>query len=208
MSAQTAAPRSAQVTALALLALIASAVTVGFLTLPWQAMIILSTASLAAYIAWLKTGYYYPVRSRRVIAAYLAAVGFQFIHMAEEYNGHFPHEFVTLFHTNHGWTEKSFLLTFVFGFGAIWLFAGAAALYQLRIANYFLWFYALGAGAINGVSHFAFAIIRGGYFPGLYTAAGHLLFSGLVLRFLLTDAHAQRRGRSIEESDALRKITA
>lgn len=208
MPAQAIVPRSAQITALALLVVIATSVTVGFLTLPWQAMVILGGAALVAFTAWLKTGYHYPVRSRRVIAVYLAAVGFQFLHMAEEYNGHFPHEFVTLFRTNHGWSEKSFLLTFVFGFGAIWLFAGAAALYQIRMANYFLWFYALGAGAINAVSHFAFAIIKGGYFPSLYTAVGHLFFSGLVLRFLITDAQDQKKGRAIRDSEDLRKITA
>ena len=41
-------------------------------------------------------------------------------------------------------------------------------MYQIRIANYMLWFYALGAGLLNAIS---FPIIKGGYFPGVYTAA-------------------------------------
>ena len=200
-------PLAARITSLALLVIIIVAVTIGLLTLPWQAMIILGGASTVAYIGWFKTSYRNPIKSKRVIAAYLIAVGFQFIHMAEEYNGHFPHEFVRLFHTNHDWTEKSFLLTFVFGFGALWLFAGAGSLYRMRIANYFVWFYALGAGLINAISHFVFPIINGGYFPGLYTAAGHLFFSILVLRFLIIDARQQKQHVGIDDSEDLDRMT-
>jgi hypothetical protein len=53
---------------------------------------------------------------------------------------------VQLFHSSRPWSERSFLLTFVSGFGALWVLAGAGALYQVRIANFMLWFYALGAG--------------------------------------------------------------
>jgi hypothetical protein len=198
----------AKQTAVALAFIIAAGISWGLLTLPWQAMIILGVASIVAYVGWLRTGYQYPVRSKRVVAAYLVAVAFQFIHMSEEYTGHFPHEFVLLFHTNHDWTEKSFLLTFVFGFGALWMLAGAGALYRIRIANYFLWFYALGAGLINAISHFVFPIIKGWhYFPGLYTAAGHLFFSVVVLRFLILDARAQRDNETIRASEDLDKMT-
>jgi hypothetical protein len=64
--------------------------------------------------------------------------------------------------------------------------AAAGALYQIRIANYMLWFYALGAGVLNAISHFVFPIIKGGYFPGLYTAGGHLILSALLI-YLLVD---------------------
>jgi hypothetical protein len=39
-------------------------------------------------------------------------------------------------------------------------------------ANSLLWFYALGAGLIDAISHFVFSILKGGYFPRLYTATG------------------------------------
>ena len=156
-------------------------------------MLILGVASVVAFVGWIRTNYRRPVRSRRVIATYLCAVAFQFIHMSEEYNGHFPHEFTQLFHTNHDWSEHAFLLTFVFGFGALWTLAAAGSLYQIRIANYFLWFYALGAGLINAISHFVFPIIKGGYFPGLYTAGGHLILSALLIVFLIQESRAPRR---------------
>jgi hypothetical protein len=172
---------------------IMTGLTWGFLTLPWQAMLILSVASVAAFVGWIRTNYRRPVRSRRVIATYLCAVAFQFIHMSEEYNGHFPHEFTQLFRTNHSWSEHAFLIVFVFGFGALWTLGAAGSLYQIRIANYFLWFYALGAGLLNAISHFVFPIIKGGYFPGLYTAAGHLFLSALLIVFLLREPRSPAR---------------
>jgi hypothetical protein len=140
----------------------------------------------------MKTTYAYPVRTRKVIAVYLCAVSFQFIHMAEEYTGGFPHEIVDLFHSPREWTKKSFLLTFVFGFGSLWVLAAAGALYQIRIANYMLWFYALGAGLINAISHFVFPIIKGGYFPGLYTATGHLVMSVWLIYLLIKESKRLR----------------
>jgi hypothetical protein len=157
-------------------------------TLPLQAAFILVASGWVAFAAWLKTTYTYPVRSRKVLATFLCAVAFQLIHMSEEYVGGFPHEIVDLFDSPRPWSERAFLLTFVFAFGALWCLSAAGVLYQIRIANYMLWFYALGAGLLNAISHFVFPIIKGGYFPGVYTAAGHLLLSALLIRFLLQES--------------------
>ena len=157
------------------------------LTLPIQGAVILTVASVLAVTGWLTFSYTRPVKSRKVVAVYLCAVGFQLIHMAEEYTGGFPHEIVELFDSPRDWPEREFLLVFVFGFGALYYFAGAGALYQIRAANFFLWWYALGAGLLNGISHFVFPIIKGGYFPGLYTAAGHFIMSGLLIYFLIQE---------------------
>src|SRR5262245_6645308 len=174
-------------------AIVVAALVIGFttwvlLTLPIQAAFILTLAAVLAWVAWIKTTYAHPVKSRRIIAVYLCAVAFQLIHMAEEYTGGFPHEIVNLFDSPRDWSEKSFLLTFVFAFGALWVLAAAGALYQIRIANYMLWFYALGAGLLNAISHFVFPIIKGGYFPGLYTAGGHLIMSGLLIYLLVGES--------------------
>jgi hypothetical protein len=161
-------------------------------TLPIQAAFILTLSGVLAWLGWMRTTYAYPVRSRKVIAAYLCAVGFQLIHMSEEYVGGFPHEIVQLFNSPRDWSERSFLLTFVFGFGALWVLSAAGSLYQIRIANFMLWFYALGAGLINAVSHFVFPILKGGYFPGLYTAVGHLILSVLLIVFLVQEWRRER----------------
>ena len=130
-------------------AVVVAAALLGFfawvlLTLPIQPALILVVAGTLAWVGWVTTSYAHPVRSRKVIATYLCAVSFQLVHMAEEYTGGFPHEIVQLFHSSRPWSERSFLLTFVFGFGALWVLAAAGALYQVRIANFMLWFYALG----------------------------------------------------------------
>jgi len=182
-------------------ALVVAVVVIGFsswalTTLPIQAALILTAAGVLAFVGWISTTYAHPVKSRKVIATYLAAVSFQLIHMAEEYTGGFPHEIVDLFDSSRDWTEKSFLLTFVFGFGALWCLAAAGALYQVRVANFMLWFYALGAGLLNAISHFVFPIIKGGYFPGLYTATGHLILSVLLITFLIQES---RRLNRLEE---------
>jgi hypothetical protein len=178
-------------------AIVVGLVAIGFsawvlITLPIQVGLILTVASVVAWVAWIRTTYAYPVRTRKVIAVYLCAIAFQLVHMSEEYLGGFPHEIVDLFHSSREWSEKSFLLTFVFGFGALWVLAAAGALYQLRVANYMLWFYALGAGLINAISHFVFPIIKGGYFPGVYTASGHLVMSALLIHLLIKESRRLR----------------
>jgi hypothetical protein len=101
------------------------------LTLPTQAAVILTLAGVLAWVAWMRTTYAHPVASRKVIATYLLAVAFQFVHMSEEYVGDFPHELVQLFNSPRDWSERSFLLTFVFGFGTLWVLAAAGALYRV-----------------------------------------------------------------------------
>ena len=49
-------------------------------------------------------------------------------------------QFIQLFNSQRDWSERSFLVVFVFGFGAMWMTAVAGSLYQLRIANSLLWF--------------------------------------------------------------------
>ncbi len=108
--------------------------------------------------------------------------------MSEEYHRGFTREVTQLFSSPRTWSEHDFLMVFVFGFGAMWVVAGAGALYGFRIANFMLWFYALGAGLLNAMSHFVFPLIKGGYFPGLYTAAGHLVLSITLVVMLMREA--------------------
>ncbi len=158
---------------------------------------------MLAWVGWVTTIYAYPVTSRKAIATYLCTVAVQLVHLAEEYLGGFPHELVQLFHSPRHCSERSFLLMFIFGFGALWLLAAAGALYQVRLANFLLWFYALGAGLINAVSHFVFPILKGGYFPGLYTAGGHLILSALLIAFLVQESRRLKRldGRDQPSTD-------
>jgi hypothetical protein len=96
------------------------------------------------------------------------------------------------FSYDHPVRSRKVVATFVFGFGALWVLAGAGALYQVRIANFMLWFHALGAGLLNAVAHFVFPVLKGGYFPGLYTAVGHLVLSALLLGLLVQESRRLR----------------
>src|SRR5262244_187127 len=193
-STAPARPKTEKVSAVAVALIMAGALAAIFLTWPIPAAIPPTVAAIVAYAAWIKTTYAHPVQSRKVIATFLCAVAFQFIHLAEEYLGGFPHQIVMLFHTPRAWSEKSYLLC------AVLALAAAGALYQIRIANYWLWFYALGLGLVNAISHFIFPLIKGGYFPGLYTAAGHLIMSILLIYFLLQDNRRLRSGAAQERS--------
>ena len=61
--------------------------------------------------------------------------------------------------------------------------------------------YALGAGLLNGIAHFVFPILKGGYFPCLYTAAGHLVASGLLIYVLVRE---ERRLKAAEQQEQVR----
>jgi hypothetical protein len=61
------------------------------MTLPLTAAFILTAASEASLVAWVATGLKRPVRSRNVVAIYLLAVAFQFLHLAEEWTGDTHH---------------------------------------------------------------------------------------------------------------------
>ena len=183
--------------------LIAGLTTAAALTLPIAAVFILSGSAVIAFLAWLRTGYRRPVRSRGVVAAYLVAVAFQVIHLSEEWTAGFPHEFTDLAGSDREWSTDGFLAVFVFAAVAIWIAAGAASLFESRAANFFLWYYALGAGLINAVAHFIMPVIKGGYFPGLITAPGHLLLSALLIRMLLVEDRSLRlRSRHLAAADA------
>ena len=173
-------------------------ISVGLVYLPYQAMVILGGAAVVSYVAWLRTSYNYPVRSKRVIAIYLAAISVQIIHLSEEYAFGFPIKFSALF-VAKDWSMHSFLMTFVFAGAALWVAAAAGMLYRVRIANYIVWFYALGAGLINAIAHFVFPILAGSYFPGLYTAPLHLILSVTLIVALIVEnreLRAERRERS------------
>lgn len=180
--------RAALIIGAAIAALTAWAVV----TLPLPAVGILSGAALVAYAGWWRTARLRPIRSRAVVAAYLTAVAFQIVHLAEEWNQDFPHEFTDLVGSDRTWELDSFLAVFVFGAGALWVLAGAGALYGSRLASYFVWFYALGAGLINAIAHFVLPLFEGGYFPGLITAPGHLILSILLVRLLVIEDRSLR----------------
>ncbi len=180
-------------------------IALGMGYLPSQAMFILGGAAIISYIAWLGTSHRYPVESKGVVALYLGSVSLQIIHLSEEYAFGFPLQFSLLFDAKD-WSIHSFLMTFVFAGAALWVAAAAGLLYRIRIANYFVWFYALGAGLINAIAHFVFPILAGGYFPGLYTAPLHLVMSIVLIVALVRETKMLRERRRVTAEEPGRPI--
>ena len=88
-------------------------------------------------------------------------------------------------------------MTFVFAGAALWVAAAAGMLYRNRIPNYFVRFYALGAGLINAIAHLVFQILASGYFPGLYTAPLHLVMSIVLIVALARETKMLRERRRV-----------
>lgn len=182
--------------ALILPLLIVGAIALGRAIVPTQGLVILGGAAAVAYLAWLLTGFRHPIESRGVVHLYLVAVTVQVVHLGEEYLYGFAPRFSSLFDTSIVWSERSFVGIFVFGFVPLWILAALAVLYRVPVlqgfGNYFVWFYALGAGLINAVAHFVFPLLAGGYFPGLYTAFVHLILSVALIAVLVRETRALR----------------
>jgi hypothetical protein len=115
---------------------------------------------------------------RRVLPAYILALGVQVGHLVEEYVAGFYRAFPPLFGAPP-WSGASFLV-----FNVSWLLMFALGAYGLHrrwgFAVVIALFLGIGAGVLNGVGHVALALAAGGYFPGLYTGV-LALFAGSYL---------------------------
>lgn len=121
-------------------------------------------------------------RTRTAVHAAVAAVGAQAAHFAEEFLTGFHERFPALFGLAPMPTES--FVTFNVAWLVIWSLS-AWGLSSLRRPSLFpLWF--LGIACIgNGVAHPAFAILVGGYFPGLVTSPLVAALGALLVRRLL-----------------------
>lgn len=140
---------------------------VGFVNMGLAYAVIVGGSATLAYFAWLLTTYQKPVDPQKVLPLYLLLVATEMIHMTEEVVTGFAEDFSLLFHT--AVTVKVFAASFLI-VSAIGILAAIGLIYKNPISNYFVWFFAVGPGIVNGIAHFVFPIIAGAfYFPGLIT---------------------------------------
>jgi len=67
-------------------------------------------------------------------------------------------------------------------FGGIWVLAGIGLIYKNPVANFIVWFVAIGPGVANGIAHFVFPVLAGTlYFPGLITVIFPFIASILLI---------------------------
>lgn len=120
--------------------------------------------------------------STSLLPLYLLALAVQMLHFAEEYVTGFYSKFPELF----GGAAYSVDTFVVFNMSAYFLFVlGAIMLYRkvrepMMIPLFFIAYGVIG----NALSHLVFAIIAGGYFPGLYTSLIYWVLAPLLVRAL------------------------
>ena len=142
-----------------------------------RAVLALDIALLVALALWL--GGKWRVTSIMPYALGIVALA---IHFAEEYATGFYREFPRVIGTAP-WDESRFA-AFNLAWLAVFVIAAVAARRGTSVAMILVLFFAIGAGIINGVGHVALALLRGGYFPGLYTSPLMLASGIAVMRSL------------------------
>jgi hypothetical protein len=139
------------------------------------AIIFLNFGLLVGFLFW-------AIQSKRlsnpnIMAIYLIAVGVQSLHFLEEYLSGFQTEFPQLF--GYTWSDHQFVI-----FNLLWLgtliFNGIGVYYGIRLSYLLVYFFVIVGGIANGVAHPLLSLMKGGYFPGLFTSPIVLLV-GVVL---------------------------
>ena len=117
-------------------------------------------------------------------------VATELIHMTEEIVTGFPEKFPLMF--NVAVTDKAFEASFLI-VSAIGVLAAIGLIYRNPIADYFVWFYAIGPGIVNGIAHFIFPVIAGTYyFPGLITVLMPFIVSIILIKRLVSGSREDR----------------
>lgn len=113
---------------------------------------------------------------------FLAGVACQCIHMIEELLTGF-HVLLPAVFGQAPWSVE-FFVTFNVIWIAIWVLAAAGVERRPRLALFPIWFFALGMVG-NGIWHPLLALLRQGYFPGLFTSPLVGIAGVVVMRRLL-----------------------
>jgi hypothetical protein len=113
-------------------------------------------------------------------------------------------QFIQLFSSQRDWSERSFLVVFVFGFAAIWMTAVAGALYQLRVPTPCFGSMRSGRDSSTRSVTSCFESSKGDTFPGCTLRRGHLLLSAVVIYLLVTESR-QVRTRATRSRPATRR---
>ena len=151
-----------------------------------QPAAIIGGSAIVAFFVWLKTTYKRPVNPGTIVPLYLLALTGQIIHTGEEYLTDFPGRFTGLFHLEN-FNRDTFAVSILIFAAAVWVFTGYGLFKKHPLANYFLWFFLIGPGLVNGVAHVAFPVIlRQWYFPGLFTVILPTVLSVVIIRNILS----------------------
>ena len=135
---------------------------------------------IVAYVFYFFTFYKNQPEPDKILPLYLLAMGVQFLHFTEEYLMGFNHKFPALFNA----PEYPIQLFVSFNMFAYFIFTmGAIIIYKklkppMMIPLFFIVYGIVG----NAIGHVVFAIVSGGYFPGLYTAFIYWIIGPVIIK--------------------------
>ncbi len=176
--------------AIAVAVFVIALIWAGFVNMGLAYAVIVGGSGTIAYFAWLLTTFRKPADLQRVLSLYLLLVATELIHMTEEVVTGFPEKFPLLF--NVAVTDKAFEASFLF-VSAIGVLAAIGLIYRNPIADYFVWFFAIGPGIVNGIAHFVFPVIAGTYyFPGLITVLMPFIVGIILIKRLVSRSREDR----------------
>jgi len=141
----------------------------------------LALAMFGGFILYLRTFRLHMPRPEGFLPLYLGALAWQFLHFLEEFATGFQREFPALIGTNE-WTDIRFV-AFNMVHYSLFLVSAVALVKGVRPLTYFASFFII-AMLVNGIGHPLLGLWVGGYFPGLLTGWGSLVWAVLTLRQL------------------------
>lgn len=144
----------------------------------------LNIGLVVSFVVWLFLSTKENTVTNKTFVVYLAGVLWQCLHFGEEYLTGFQTKFpLAMF--GYVWSDRLFV-----AFNLIWLcvfiLAAIGLLYKVRLALLVVLFFALIGGIGNGIFHPFLSLNQGGYFPGLITSFGNLLFGVLIIKHLFS----------------------
>lgn len=117
-----------------------------------------------------------------VMGLYLTAVSIQCIHFLEEYLTGFQTAFPQFF--GYAWSDQQFVALNL-SWLAVFVIAGVGIHYRIRLAYLIVYFFVIVGGIANGLAHPLLSLMKGGYFPGLFTSPFALLVGLILLKKLM-----------------------
>lgn len=138
---------------------------------------------IAAYALYLLTSYRRMPDPARVLPLYLAALGIQCLHLLEEFVTKFYARFPVEIYHSAPFRPEEFIASQMIMFGL--LVTGALAIYRgWKIPMVFVWFFVVMLQFVNAVQHPVYAVMTGGYFPGLFTSIPGWILGPMLFRRL------------------------
>ena len=153
-------------------------------------VVLLNVALAVSLALWVASGW--RQNARAVLPAYLAGIGIQCFHFAEEVREGFQAAFPPVFGAG-AWGERQFVVFNLVWLG-VFLLAAVGVYRRLALAYLAVFFFALGGGVGNGMGHLLLSLRAGGYFPGTWTAPLSLVAGIVILRQLYAAPKVQPAG--------------